>query len=167
MIDRRPVPEMTAYSASTEARNSSAFSRVGWGLWTLDPARLVDPLPDLESELRLPRTPQGERERRRRGFGLAPRFQCVGMMPIELDRSHLETGRTRADHLVVRTAVGGKPPAAFCSSHLPPMTFPARSGADTPGNVMNADPGAPPWGTVGRFGLWRLRHNTAQVRQRR
>ena len=38
------------------------------------------PLPDLESELRSPRTPQGGRERRRRGFGVAPRFQCVGMM---------------------------------------------------------------------------------------
>jgi hypothetical protein len=48
------------------------------------------------------------------------------------------------------------------------MTFPARSGADTPGNVMvNADLGAPPCGTVGRFGLRRLRQNTAQVHQRR
>ena len=99
------------------------------------------------------------------GFRALPgAFQCVGVTPNQARQNrfrHLETRCTRAGHLVVRTAVGGKPSAAFCSSHLPPMNFPARSGADTRGNVMNADLGAPPCGTVGRFGLWRLRHHTA------
>jgi hypothetical protein len=39
-----------------------------WGLLTFDAAGLADPLPNLESELRSPRTPQGGRERRQCGF---------------------------------------------------------------------------------------------------
>ena len=98
------------------------------GLSTRQAPRLVDlPSWPMAREIaeRVPVTANVAPDGRRCG-ALPGAFQCVGVTANQARHDlsrHLETGRTRAGHLVVRTAVGGKPPAAFCSSHLPAMAF--------------------------------------------